>query len=67
MNVLQVMDRYWTEVIQVSTQKNDLKVQYQQATFKLLPASQPASNPNICFYCGMVCSSLYKNLHLNQN
>ena len=28
MNALQVMDRYWKEVIQVSTQKNDIKVQY---------------------------------------
>ena len=28
MNALQVMDRYWKEVIQVSTLKNDIKVQY---------------------------------------
>ena len=28
MNALQVMDRYWKEVIQVSTRKNDIKVQY---------------------------------------
>ena len=28
MNALQVMDRYWKEVIQVSTQKQDIKVQY---------------------------------------
>ena len=28
MNALQVMDRYREEVIQVSTQKNDKKVQY---------------------------------------
>ena len=28
MNVLQVMDRYRKEVIQVSTSKNDIKVQY---------------------------------------
>ena len=26
MNALQVMDRYWKEVIQVSTWKNDIKV-----------------------------------------
>ena len=28
MNALQVMDRYWKEVIQVSTQKHDINVQY---------------------------------------
>ena len=28
MNTLQSMDRYWKEVIQVSSSKNDLKVQY---------------------------------------
>ena len=28
MNALQVMDRYWKEVIQVNTRKNDKKVQY---------------------------------------
>ena len=27
-NALQVMDRYWKEVLQVSTWKNDIKVQY---------------------------------------
>ena len=28
MNAMQVMDRYWKEVIQVSTQKHDINVQY---------------------------------------
>ena len=28
MNALQVMDRYWKEEIQMSTLKNDIKVQY---------------------------------------
>ena len=28
MYALQVMDRYWKEIIQVSTLKNDIKVQY---------------------------------------
>ena len=28
MNALQVMDRYWKEVLQVSTWKHDVKVQY---------------------------------------
>ena len=28
MNALQVMDRYWKEVVQVSTGKHDVKVQY---------------------------------------
>ena len=34
MNALQVMDRYWKEVIQVSTQKHDINVQYLYDTGK---------------------------------
>ena len=36
MNALQVLDRYWKEVIQVSTKKNDINVQYLYDTGTLL-------------------------------
>ena len=35
MNALQVMDRNWKEVIQMSTRKNDIKVQYLYDRWKI--------------------------------
>ena len=39
MNALQEMDRFWKEVIQVSTQKNDLKASV-SVFFPKMPFSQ---------------------------
>ena len=44
MNALQVMDKYWKEVIQVSTRKNYIKVQYLHNIFDTKKLSKA---PNI--------------------
>ena len=46
MNALQVMDRYWQEVIQVSTSKNDIKVQYLYDSMTKLSSEKYVIWPN---------------------
>ena len=53
MNTLRVMDRYQKEVIQVSTKKNDLKVQYLYDNTYYMSRKGPeilTSNTNKCSY-----------------
>ena len=43
---MQVMDRYWQEVIQVSTSKNDIKVQYLYDSMTKLSSEKYVIWPN---------------------
>ena len=66
MNALQVMDRYWKEVKQVSTRKNDIKVQYLYDTSFLLILTKLISisinnHSDINFKFGIFAKTFYQN------